>query len=222
MQRAADQTAWANTTVEALLATAGDEADAIRARRPRRRKGTPARDPPPGPVGARPAGRPAPGRGGARRIVGPPSSATLPPPWSPRPRRTPPDGASRRRPTPGASLEEAEADAAQILERADRRTAESEAGAQRLRSLVADEVVALRTEGSDELRAAARRRPGCCHEAQADAEQSRTQARELLASARAEVSALKQRRDEIAAELSQLSGVIEALAVSESDPEEQS
>ena len=58
-------------------------------------------------------------------------------------------------------------------------------------------------------------------EAQADAEQSRTQARELLAAARAEVSALKQRRDEIAAELSQLSGVIEALAVSESDPEEQ-
>jgi F0F1-type ATP synthase membrane subunit b/b' len=58
-------------------------------------------------------------------------------------------------------------------------------------------------------------------EAQDDAEQSRSQARELLAGARAEVSALQRRRDEIAAELSQLSGVIEALAVSESDPEEQ-
>jgi len=35
------------------------------------------------------------------------------------------------------------------------------------------------------------------------------------------VAAHQKRRDEIAAELSQLSGVIEALAVSESDPEEQ-
>ncbi len=79
----------------------------------------------------------------------------------------------------------------------------------------------MRAKASDELRRSREEAARELSEAQADAEQSRTQARELLASARAEVSALKQRRDEIAAELSQLSGVIEALAVSESDPEEQ-
>jgi uncharacterized coiled-coil DUF342 family protein len=86
---------------------------------------------------------------------------------------------------------------------------------------VADEVVGMRTKASDELRRSREEAARVLSEAQADAEQSRTQARELLAAARTEVAALKQRRDEIAAELSQLSGVIEALAVSESDPEEQ-
>jgi outer membrane protein TolC len=41
----------------------------------------------------------------------------------------------------------------------------------------------------------------------------RAQARQILDEARAEVAALARRRDQIAEELSQLSGVIEALAV---------
>jgi hypothetical protein len=220
MQRAADQTACANTTVEALLATAGDEADAIRAAghadarahlsRTRRRVQT---------VLGRLADRL---RGEVQEAdrrateLGEAAAAVV---------ASAEEDAARRREQAEAdarlALEEAEAGAAQILERADRRTAESEAGAQRLRGLVADEVVGMRTKASDELRRSREEAARVLSEAQADAEQSRTQARELLASARAEVSALKQRRDEIAAELSQLSGVIEALAVSESESEEQ-
>jgi ABC-type transporter Mla subunit MlaD len=79
----------------------------------------------------------------------------------------------------------------------------------------------MRSQAAAELRRSREEAARLLSEAQDDAEQSRSQARELLAGARAEVSALQRRRDEIAAELSQLSGVIEALAVSESDPEEQ-
>ena len=50
-------------------------------------------------------------------------------------------------------------------------------------------------------------------DARREADELRTEAHELLDSARTEVAALSRRRDEIAAELSQLSGVIEALAV---------
>ena len=49
-------------------------------------------------------------------------------------------------------------------------------------------------------------------DARAEAEDLRAQAQQLLAEARAEVALLTERRDAIAAELGQLSGVIEALA----------
>ena len=102
---------------------------------------------------------------------------------------------------------------------ADRRSAESEAGAHNLRALVADEVVALRNEGVEELRRSREEALRVLNEAQADAERMRGQAREVLANARAEVDALRRRRDDIATELTQMSGVIEALAVSESTNE---
>ena len=51
--------------------------------------------------------------------------------------------------------------------------------------------------------------------ARADADSSRAETRDLLAHARAEVAVLAQRRDDITEQLGHLSGVIEALAVSE-------
>ena len=50
-------------------------------------------------------------------------------------------------------------------------------------------------------------------EARVEADLLRTQAREVLEEARAEVAALAQRRDNITSQLNSLSGVIEALAV---------
>lgn len=50
-------------------------------------------------------------------------------------------------------------------------------------------------------------------DARTEADDMRQKAKALLADARLEVSTLRSRRDGIAAELSQLSGVIEALAV---------
>ncbi len=114
-------------------------------------------------------------------------------------------------------LEDAEAAASRIVERADRRQAESEASAHNLRALVADEVVAMRGEGAEELRRSREEAARILTEAQADADRVRGQARQVLANARAEVDALRRRRDHIATELTQMSGVIEALAVSESD-----
>jgi hypothetical protein len=52
-------------------------------------------------------------------------------------------------------------------------------------------------------------------DARAEADQLRSTARTLLADARSEVDALARRRTAITAELGQLSGVIEALAVPE-------
>jgi len=54
-------------------------------------------------------------------------------------------------------------------------------------------------------------------EARAEADELRAQAHRILDDARTEVAALTTRRDEIAAELSRLSGVIDALSVSHAD-----
>ena len=102
------------------------------------------------------------------------------------------------------------------MERADRRRAESEAGAGALRAQVADEVVAARREGAEAMRRSREESARLVTEAQADADRVRDQARQVLSDARAEVEALRRRRDEIADELTQMSGVIEALAVPES------
>ena len=51
--------------------------------------------------------------------------------------------------------------------------------------------------------------------ARADADRARAEATRLLDEARAEVAVLAQRRDDITAQLAQLSGVIDALAVPE-------
>ncbi len=143
-------------------------------------------------------------------------------PWSLPPTRTPRDDASRRRPDARALLEEAEADAAQILERADRRSAESEAGAQQLRRPRRGRGGRpTRTEAADELRVSREEAAQILSEAQADADQRAVRPATCCPTPVPRSPRCRHRRDEIAAELTQLSGVIEALAVSESDPEEQ-
>ena len=82
-----------------------------------------------------------------------------------------------------------------------------------MRTAVADEVVRLRSEAAEELRSAREEAAQTLSSAQAEAEELRTKARTLLDDARAEVTELRERRDRITGELSQLSGVIEALAV---------
>jgi len=114
-------------------------------------------------------------------------------------------------------LDAAETDAARVAERADRRSAETEAGATMMRSAVAEEVVRLRSEAAEELRSAREEAAATLRTAQGEAEELRSRARTLLDEARAEVTELRERRDRITGELSQLSGVIEALAVPDDD-----
>ncbi|MDQ4053319.1 MAG: kinetoplast-associated-like protein, partial [Actinomycetota bacterium] len=95
----------------------------------------------------------------------------------------------------------------------------SEAGARNLRAMVADEVVAMRSSAAEALRRSREEAAQLLTEAQAEADRRRSQARQVLTDARAEVDALRRRRDDIATELTQMSGVIEALAVPESTQE---
>ena len=76
-----------------------------------------------------------------------------------------------------------------------------------------EEVVRLRAEAAEELRFAREEAAETLRTAQAEADEVRSRARTLLDEARAEVTELRGRRDRITGELSQLSGVIEALAV---------
>ena len=64
-----------------------------------------------------------------------------------------------------------------LTEMAERRSAESEAGAHSLRALVADEVVSLRSEGAEALRRSREESARLLTEAQADADRVRDQAR---------------------------------------------
>jgi outer membrane protein TolC len=57
----------------------------------------------------------------------------------------------------------------------------------------------------------------CVEKARFEADELRAQARAAIDEARGEVHALNRSRDEISAELAQLSGVIEALAITEND-----
>jgi F0F1-type ATP synthase membrane subunit b/b' len=74
----------------------------------------------------------------------------------------------------------------------------------------------MRSEAAEEVRRSREEAARLVTEGQAEADRLRNQAREVLADARAEVESMRRRRDDIATELTQLSGVIEALAVSES------
>jgi uncharacterized protein involved in exopolysaccharide biosynthesis len=114
-----------------------------------------------------------------------------------------------------AALDDAAAEAERIVERAHRRSAETEAGATTLREQVADEVIRLRAEGAQTLRDARDESVRLMAEAQEQADQLRAQARQVLADAKTQATSLRSRRDEIAAELTQLSGVIDALSVPE-------
>jgi hypothetical protein len=99
------------------------------------------------------------------------------------------------------------------VERAERREAEAEAGARALRERVAAQVATAQRETQDLRRSVRAEVTDLVADARREADELRSEAHELLDSARTEVAALTRRRDEIAAELTQLSGVIEALAV---------
>jgi hypothetical protein len=108
---------------------------------------------------------------------------------------------------------DADAYAAQVNARAERRLEEAEAGARILRGRVAEEVVRSQRSAQDELRRGREEAAALVAEARREADELRTQARRSLEEARTEVGVLSRRRDEIAEELAQLSGVIQALAV---------
>jgi len=101
------------------------------------------------------------------------------------------------------------------LERAQRRLDEAEGGAKVLRERAASEVARLQTEAHAHRRTVREEATTILAAARADADSSRAETRDLLAHARAEVAVLAQRRDAITEQLGHLSGVIEALAVSE-------
>jgi crotonyl-CoA reductase len=78
---------------------------------------------------------------------------------------------------------------------------------------IAEQVSVTQREAQDQRREARTEATRLVAEARRDADVLRTEAHRLLEEARAEVAELTRRRDSIAAELGQLSGVIEALAV---------
>ena len=110
---------------------------------------------------------------------------------------------------------EADLTAQARLERGQRRLDEAESGARVLRERAAAEVARLQTEAHDHRRAVREEATATLAAARSDADASRAEARDLLILARAEVAVLAQRRDDITEQLGHLSGVIEALAVSE-------
>ena len=73
----------------------------------------------------------------------------------------------------------------------------------------------LRAEASEELRRAREETTRILAQAHTESERLRSDAAAVLEQARAEAESLRSQRDEIATELTHLSGVIEALAVSD-------
>ena len=124
-----------------------------------------------------------------------------------------------------AALAAAEDEAMLVHERAQRRQDETEASTRVLRQQTADEMVRQQRTGQDELRRAREEATETVASARAEADELRSKARAVLEDARTEAAVLTRRRDEIAAELGGLSGVIQALAVptdaaDETPPEE--
>jgi hypothetical protein len=114
---------------------------------------------------------------------------------------------------------EAQDTAAARLDRAERRLHEAEAGARAIREQVADELTKAQREIHEIRRAAKAEESQAVAAARAEADAVRATSRRLLAEAKTEVAALAAQRDAIAGELGNLSGVIDALAVSDApDP----
>jgi hypothetical protein len=111
----------------------------------------------------------------------------------------------------------ADAELAAVLrdERADRRLNEAESAARDVREHVAQEMGRSQRELYELRKAAKAEAMQTVVGARAEADALRTTARKLLADARTELADLTQRRDAIAAELGNLSGVIYALSVPE-------
>ena len=76
-------------------------------------------------------------------------------------------------------------------------------------------MVTLRAEAGDELRRSREEATRVLAQAQTESDRMRADAAAVLDQARTEATALRSQRDEIATELTHLSGVIEALAVSD-------
>jgi vacuolar-type H+-ATPase subunit H len=131
----------------------------------------------------------------------------------------------------GQTRETARAEGARILAsaedaaaardaRAERRLAEAESGARAVREQVAAELARTQRELHEVRRKAKEEEFAAINTARAEADELRAAARKMIAEARAEVAALVKRRNAIAGELGNLSGVIEALAVAEGHPEQ--
>ena len=84
-----------------------------------------------------------------------------------------------------------------------------------MRERAAEDLTAAQVEAHNLRRQARAETMALVNDARTEADQLRAQARQLLSDARTEAHALAARRTQIEAELSQLSGVIEALAVPE-------
>jgi len=112
-------------------------------------------------------------------------------------------------------IAEADLTAQAATERGQRRLHEAESGSRVLRERAAAEVARLQTEAHEHRRAVRDEATKTLAAARGDADKTRAEARDLLRQARAEVKVLADRRDDIAAQLGHLSGVIEALAVPE-------
>ncbi|MEP7020122.1 MAG: hypothetical protein ABI808_05690 [Pseudonocardiales bacterium] len=110
---------------------------------------------------------------------------------------------------------EAQDTAAARLDRAERRLLEAESGARAVREQVAAELTKAQREIHELRRAAKAEEAEAVGAARAEADAVRTSSRRLLAEAKAELAALSAQRDAIAGELGNLSGVIDALAVSD-------
>jgi ABC-type transporter Mla subunit MlaD len=93
------------------------------------------------------------------------------------------------------------------------RLGEAEQSARVLRAQVADDVLREQRTGQEELRRARTEAAALVAEARREADELRAQARRTVEDARSEVALLARQRDGITAELGQLSGVIQALAV---------
>jgi hypothetical protein len=87
-----------------------------------------------------------------------------------------------------------------------------------LREQIAQEVLHKQHTADDELRRARAESARVVAAAREEADELRAQARRTLEEAREEIALLARRRDGITAELGQLSGVIQALAVPTSHP----
>ncbi|PZS25494.1 MAG: hypothetical protein DLM58_22375 [Pseudonocardiales bacterium] len=110
---------------------------------------------------------------------------------------------------------EAQDTAAARLDRAERRLLEAESGARAVREQVAAELAKAQREIHELRRAAKAEEAEAIGAARTEADAVRTSSRRLLAEAKAELAALSAQRDAIAGELGSLSGVIDALAVSD-------
>jgi F0F1-type ATP synthase membrane subunit b/b' len=114
-----------------------------------------------------------------------------------------------------AILAQAEERAQAAEQRAQRRISEAESNARAVRERAAEHLAQAQEEAREARRTAREDASRTISQARQEADELRSKARSMLSEARAEVAVLSAHRDEISKQLGDLSGVIEALAVSE-------